>query len=145
MPKFTVDALYHEALKAFVDRLTEDQMKELSRSGAQSVSAISCYVESGRKFDKIMIATHKRGSSKTTSQVRYFVDRSTGDIFGAKSPHAPNMRWYFGNVRDADLWDWRGFHGEPIDPIKAGVVKVGQYGEYKHFQKQLYRTTRKAS
>ncbi len=88
------------------------------------------FVETGRKFDKIII----------DGTVRYFVARMTvpgkmeaGDIFGAKSKLAPNFRWYFGNLSNADKWNWADYHGKPEND--SSVMPVKGYGSYIHYRK----------
>ena len=88
------------------------------------------FVETGRKFDKVIV----------DGKVRYFVARSTiagkmeaGDIFGAKSKLAPNFRWFFGNLANADKWDWSEFHGKPVSD--TSVMPVKGYGAYVHYKK----------
>jgi hypothetical protein len=88
------------------------------------------FVETGRKFDKVIVE----------GKVRYFVARTTvpgkmdaGDIFGAKSKLAPNFRWYFGNLASADKWDWSEFHGKPVSD--TSVMAVKGYSTYIHYKK----------
>jgi hypothetical protein len=88
------------------------------------------FIESGRKFDKVIVE----------GKVRYFVARTAvagkmevGDIFGAKSKLAPNFRWYFGNVANADKWNWSEFHGKPESD--TSVLAVKGYGSYTHYKK----------
>lgn len=86
------------------------------------------YVETGRKFDKVIVE----------GKVRYFVARTSipdrmeaGDIFGAKSKLAPNFRWKFGNIADAAKWDWSEFHGKPVSDMNWMPIKG--YGSYVHY------------
>lgn len=88
------------------------------------------YVETGRKFDKVFV----------DGDVRYFVAKQTvegkmeaGDIFGAKSKLAPNFRWFFGMLANADKWDWSGKHGMPVSDDSVMAVKA--YGSYQHYKK----------
>lgn len=88
------------------------------------------YIETGRKFDKVYVE----------DKVRYFVARvdqgddiKEGDIYGAKSKLAPNFRWYFGTLANANKWDWSGYHGKPIDD--PSVVMVKGYGQYNHYKR----------
>jgi hypothetical protein len=88
------------------------------------------FVETGRKFDKVLVE----------GKVRFFVARTTvtgkmdaGDIFGAKSKLAPNFRWYFGNLVNADKWNWSEFH--PVPESDSSVMPVKGYGAYVHYKK----------
>lgn len=77
--------------------------------------------ETGRKFNKIIIRIG----------VRYFVEKSTGNIYGAKSYLAPNLNHYFGTVYNASKWNWAGFHGVNINDDTVRLV--GAYGPYQHY------------
>jgi hypothetical protein len=127
---------YLHRLFAFQNALAAALTTGMSEEDKKKYSAISVYFEQGRKFDKIMVAKYEHGNPDTTADVRYFVNKATEEIFGAKSPLAPNDRWYFGTLNSIGLWDWsKEPHGTPIDPVKAGVKEVGAYGKYRHFEK----------
>jgi hypothetical protein len=111
---------YSKALQDFVQRLTTDQQKKYGPS------TYAAY-ESGRKYDKILIDI---GSQRFA---RYFVNRSTGDIYGAKSFSAPNLKWWFGDIWNADKWEWSDFHGVPVSDDRIRAVK--QYAGYTHYIK----------
>lgn len=115
MAKTIVTTEYVSQFKAFLDLLAKVQDVKADPSG-------TVWFESGRKFDKVMIGNN----------VRYFVDRSKGIIYGAKSRLAPNMKWYFGTLSSASKWDWSGFHGTPV--TDDSVKLVGEYGGYKHYE-----------
>lgn len=135
MAKYNVGLSYLKALQAFTDRVGEDQTRTLVESGGGNEYATAVGFESGRRYDKVIIGTlDKKLNPVESPQVRYFVERATGKIFGAKSELAPNLKWYFGTLDTAHLWDWSGHHGVPKDPTKAGVVEVGGYGDYTHYE-----------
>lgn len=50
----------------------------------------------GRRFDRII----------TDEQVRYFIDRSTWEIFGAKSALQYNPRRWYGTLETVEEFDW---------------------------------------
>jgi len=77
----------------------------------------------GRKFDRIQIS----------DGVRYFVNKKTGEIFGARSYIAPNLKWYFGTLDTVDQWNWSDYHGRPLDDTTVRAIK--QYGPYTHYMK----------
>lgn len=87
------------------------------------------FIETGRKFDKVYVE----------GRVRYFVARQDmgdvkeGDIYGAKSKLAPNFRWFFGNLANADKWDWSELHGKPV--TDKSVIAVKGYGKYVHYKR----------
>lgn len=113
---------YAKALQEFVARLTTDQLANYP-AGTDVFAAY----ESGRKYDKIVLVTAGVRSA------RYFVNKSTGDIYGSKSWHAPNLNWWFGDIYNADKWDWTGFHGRPVSDDRIRAVK--QYAGYTHYIK----------
>jgi hypothetical protein len=92
------------------------------------------YIETGRKFDKIILTVDG------TPEVMYFVARhalpgrcDAGDIFGAKSKLAPNMRWYFGNLVNCTQWDWTG--DRPVPVSDTTVMAAKKYGTFIHYLK----------
>ena len=116
---------YHVALAAFITQLTNDLKRSHAEKGYKW--DIIAFVETGRKFDKILI---KDGES---TSVRYFIKRDDGTIYGAKSTFAANLRWYFGTIYTAPLWGWGDWHGHPInDP---SVRAVGGYAPYIHYMR----------
>jgi len=105
---------YRESIQAFIDLIQSHQG-----------DSADWFVHAGRKFDKIARMT---GILDEQNEVRYFVERSTGNIYGARSNTTPNLSWYFGNLNRCHLWDWTGFHGVPTsDP---GIRAVSHYGPY---------------
>lgn len=113
------------ALMKFCHRLQNDQQKLIQ--SLNTGKEIVVYSESGRKFDKVIIDFDGK------PDVRYFVRRADGSIFGAKSKFAPNLGWYFGTIYSADKWQWSGVHGVPVDDSSVRLVK--SYGPYKHYMK----------
>lgn len=132
---------YHRNLMHFVDVLAEHQAKGLDDAGEAADTMVGVTFETGRRYDKIVINFASKSSSRMDQEVRYYVEKETGTIYGAKSPTAPNTRHYFGNVADVDYWDWSGVYGVPLDldedgySEKAKVQQVGAYGDYPHFEK----------
>lgn len=131
-----VNREYLVARDAFVKLLSKDIGKAVAASNDKSIISITAAVESGRKYDKIVIATlrphpTKQGEHKATTEVRYFVERASGSIFGAKSPLAPNETRYFGRVENAKKWDWSGPGG--INESDNSVTEVGGYGDFVHY------------
>lgn len=120
---------YADLVDKFKTLLLEQQRKgEKERGMSESILMHSVSVEKGRKYDKVVMHATVNNSS-----VRYFIERKTGDIYGAKSWVAPNFNWYFGNINTASLWDWSDYHGRPVnDP---SVRPVGRYGPYQRYMK----------
>lgn len=128
---FVATLSYNEMLEVLVQKIQDEQLNAM---GPNTIT-VQVYVEKGRKFDRIMIATHKKGQL-TTAKPRYFVCKKRGNIYGALSPLAPNFKWYFGDLNTMYKWDWSGYHARPrVSPQDAGVVVVGRYGDYDHYEK----------
>lgn len=117
---------YAMALAKFCQRLQADQITGLQVVYEKHpIPELIVYYETGRKFDKIFIDVDGKSS------VRYFVNRSNGAIYGAKSKFAPNLQWYFGTIYNSHKWQWNGHHGVPIDDPTVRLVK--KYGVYHHY------------
>jgi hypothetical protein len=80
--------------------------------------------ELGRKYDKVQLYD--------VEDVRYFVERSTGTIYGARSNTTPHLGWYFGSLDRCHLWDWSGFHGVPTNDPDIRPFKT--YGPFVHYR-----------
>lgn len=132
--KVVLNAEYAQAIRAFVDLLNRERATGLAETepDVQAV-AVSFSYESGRKYDKIWLGSMKRGETAVSMHVVYFVERDGGNIYGAKSDTAPNLRHWYGALHTVGLWDWSGVRGVPKDEEKAGVRRVGGYGEYGHY------------
>jgi hypothetical protein len=127
--------MYQVALQKFVQRLTEDQRSAALVRGqtVEDVNGIAAFLHTGRKYDKVCISRINVDTGSISSEVRYFVDKKTGSIYGARSRLAPNFKWYFGEVETCNLWDWSGYHGVPInDPT---IRAVGSYGGYVRYMR----------
>jgi len=121
---------YAEGIENFCKLVLEHQREaEKTRHVPDSHRLQRVLTESGRKYDKVIF----RWDGQAHSEVRYFIERKTGDIYGAKSHLAPNMNWYFGNLLTAQLWDWSDFHGRPVKD--DSVRPVGRYGPYTRYMK----------
>jgi hypothetical protein len=66
------------------------------------------YIEGGR-FWKVYIEINTDGQYKNGS-VCYFVERSTGVIFGASGWKAYNPVHEYGNLETIDEWDWAPYY-----------------------------------
>jgi hypothetical protein len=134
-PKTEVNDTYRAARKKFEEILSNAQARARFESGATK-GTIGVVHDEGRKYDKILISYSPDPEARAGKpEVRYFVDRANGEIYGAKSPMAPNLKWYFGTIYEVEKWNWTGHHGVPLDEQAAGVRSVGAYGDYKHFEK----------
>lgn len=88
------------------------------------------FAETGRKFDKVYV----------DDKVMFFVARmdqtgiDIGDIFGRKTDQSPNLKWYYGNLKNAEKWDWNDpKHPRPVSDESVLVGK--KYGKFAHFIK----------
>lgn len=87
------------------------------------------FAETGRKFDKVY----------ADDKVMFFVARmdmpsgiKAGDIYGRKTNQAPNLHWFFGNLKNVEKWDW----SDPRrpKPVSDDSVVVGKkYGTFSHY------------
>lgn len=118
---------YSKALMQFCERIATDQRKVFAERTPNSPAELMVYFENGRKYDKIIVDLNDKPN------VRYFVDKQTGVIYGAKSPQAPNLSWYFGTLNTAKLWTWGDHHGVPVNDESVRLVKT--YGVYRHYMK----------
>ena len=121
---------YAEGVENFCKLVLEHQREADNGNGiAEKFLLQAVLTERGRKYDKVIFSWNGPGKD----DVRYFIERKTGNIYGAKSSVAPNMNWYFGNLATAPLWDWSDIHGRPIkdDSVRA----VGRYGPYTRYMK----------
>lgn len=89
-------------------------------------------VEQGRKYDKVRVFW-LNGNKVSKPELRFFVEQATGNIYGVKSPVAPNLNQYFGTVQTAEHWEWESKFPTPKDEEKAGVVCIGAYGDASHY------------
>jgi hypothetical protein len=122
---------YGTKLVKFINLLTSAQNTVPSSAQADSTDKkVSVTFVTGRKYDKVLI----------DGEVRYFIQKidrdgfHCGDILGAKSPLAPNPRWFFGSLDTIELWDWSAFHGKPVNDPSVREAKRG-YGDYKHYER----------
>ena len=110
-----MNELYLESLRKFVEQLRTDQNDN------------KWTFELGRKYDKVIF-----DETLTDMDVRYFVERSTGNIYGARSNTTPHLGWYFGNLDRCHLWDWSGHHGVPTNDPDIRPFKT--YGPFIHYR-----------
>ena len=92
--------------------------------------------ELGRKYDKVVcngtLASDIPVEKFREDEVRYFVERSTGNIYGARSNTTPHLGWYFGNLNRCHLWDWSSHHGVPTNDPDIRPFKT--YGPFIHYR-----------
>lgn len=130
-----VDPHYYDSLKKFTELLSAGLTKALADKGAEDREGVMVFNETGRKYDKILVSRIVAGAERPEkAEVRFFVDRDTGAIYGPKSPQAPNEKRYFGTVYSAKQWNWSLESPEPLNEEKAGVVKVRGYGNVSHYE-----------
>jgi hypothetical protein len=98
---------YTESINAFQNVL--DQICEV------------CEVKVGRRFDRIVV----------DGEVRYFVDRNSWEIFGAKSSFQYNPRRQYGKLDTIAQFDWA-----KNRPILGTAVEVDWNAREASIQKQ---------
>jgi hypothetical protein len=132
MAKREITPAYFNDLQKFAELLQAGQQKALDEKGKTN-TVVTAIIESGRKFDKVKLAFIRADKPTPKPETVYFVDREDGAIYGVKSQLAPNLKWYFGNIKNSDKWDWSGKHGVPVND--TSVREIGKYGDYKHFER----------
>lgn len=86
---------YVESLQNFVDTLKQ--------------SFASVGLQTGRRFDRVSV----------NGAVKYFVDRNSWEIFGAKSAIQFNPRRHFGKLDTVSDFDW--VTGLPLDNTQSSA------------------------
>lgn len=71
----------------------------------------------GRRFDRISV----------NGSVKYFVDRHTWNIYGAKSSFQYNPRWEYGTLKTIQEFDW--FTGFPRSGTPAETAWMAREAE----------------
>lgn len=139
MAKIEVSIDYLTAVNRFKSRLSD----VLTTSGEfPNAVSVAVDVSNGRKFDRVRIGyTYKEVNPDTGETelkvspwtVRFFISRTTGEIYGKKSELAPNMNWFFGDVFSIDEWEWTSTGATPKDLTK--YEKVSSYDKYVHYRR----------
>jgi hypothetical protein len=134
----TITVAYLTALVGFVTRLERHQKKalEVPQDKLPEFRGVTISIESGNKYDKVLRSvTRARQAnpekSRTTTEVLYFVEKATGEVYGARSEIAPNLTRYFGKVENASKWNWSG--DTAVNVSDDSVEEVGEYGDTKHY------------
>lgn len=92
---------------------------------------VAVNIESGRKFDRIMVRYVLSDKTETQPEVWFFVDRKDGTIYGRKSDISPNLRWYYGTIFTTDQWEWSGNFASPKHPEQFD--KLDKYGTLERY------------
>lgn len=121
---------YTVALKEFVERLQAEQRKGFKARGVSNAQHLIALHATGRRYDRVQVQVVGARAEPVT---KYFVDKETGEIYGAKSAQAPNLKWYFGTIYTAHKWDWSDVHGIPVSDRTVRAVKT--YGPYTQYMK----------
>lgn len=153
-----IDLGYMKQRDYFASLLAAEQTRPLVEQGTAENMSVIAMIQPGRRFDRVVIVTLNPNAPHLKDQVkqeiRYFIESSTGTIFGPKSDKAPNPRQYYGTLDTVDDWDWSGVFGEPKDlkadshgdmvSQRAGVKRSGKYGIYYHYEPLKKKATQKA-
>lgn len=83
-----------------------------------STATGSVAVKSGRKYDRILFSF----PPLTVESTRYFVDKTTWEIFGAKSSFQHNPRRLFGTLDMIDEYDWSTEIPTPLPKTNAEIL-----------------------
>lgn len=82
-------------------------------------------IDIGRKYDRIYIQTYHNGQPNQ-KMARYFVDRHTWTIYGAKSYTQINERRTYGTLDMIDQYDWKPYYGIPIAGTEAETLHLAR-------------------
>jgi len=136
--KLTFNWEYETQKQTFKNRLAAILQK------AMKPARVVVVIEPGRKYDKLLVGSLvEKKLSKL--DLKFFIDRKDGSIYGVKSPVAPNTMHYYGTIYTADLWDWTQEYPIPYDAAAAGVVALPRtYGEYVRYAKLGSKEAKKA-
>lgn len=123
---------YDVLLARFVQQLQNEQQQGVQIRQETNVANVTVKTLTGRKFDRIVVCiNYKNVQTEPWEDVYYFVNRFTGEIFGAKSRLAPNLNHFFGLISNVAKWDWSGRSG--INKSDGTVREVGRYGQFRHY------------
>lgn len=140
MAKIDVSIDYLSAVNRFTTLLSDTLTA--NKEFPNAVSPIAVDVCNGRKFDRVRVSYNYTEVNPETGEtetkvapwsVRFFISRTTGEIFGKKSEVAPNPNWFFGDVYSADEWEWTSIGATPKDLTK--YEKVSSYDKYVHYRR----------
>lgn len=139
MSKIEVSIDYLAAVNRFKSRLSDVLTTNGEFPNTEPVSVDVC---NGRKFDRVRISypysepnpvTGENESKVLPWTVRFFISRTTGEIFGRKSELSPNLNWFFGDIYSIDDWEWTSTGATPKDLTK--YEKVSTYDKYVHYRR----------
>ncbi len=120
MSKINIGISYISNSQKFIDKIKAD----IHNPNYQ------IFIENGRKYDKITFLNIKTSETET----KYFIERKTGDIYGAKSNTIPHLKWYYGNIENCEKWDWSGEYGG-VSISDNSVVLEMEFKGYRHYKK----------
>jgi hypothetical protein len=75
----------------------------------QSTHNANVMLQTGRRFERVLV----------NGQTRFFVDKNTWEIFGAKSNFQYNPRRQYGAIDTVEQFDWIKLMPIPNSPIEA--------------------------
>jgi hypothetical protein len=134
------EARYNRNLGAFIERLQE-QRGGMLKAQDSTIHDVDFTVVTGRRFDTIK-QTIVRTNRKT--ETAFFVERSTGTIYGKKSELAVNENHWFDTIYVSRRWDWSLEFPEPKKSFRDEYTESRGYGGYKHFRAKDSKKTRAA-
>ncbi len=85
-------------------------------------------IDVGRKYDRIYIQTYHNGQPNQ-KLARYFVDRNSWEILGAKSYHQVNPRRIYGTLDSVGQYDWAPYYGVPKAGTSAERIHLAREAE----------------
>jgi hypothetical protein len=85
-------------------------------------------IDVGRKYDRIYVQTYHNGKPNQKI-VRYFVNRNSWEILGAKSFHQVNERRVYGTLDSVKQYDWAPYYGVPKACTSAERIHLAREAE----------------
>ena len=82
---------------------------------------IQVFIDQGPKYTRFSMTTW----NETDKRSLYFVENSTGKIFGCESWRKPNLRRQYGTLDTINDWYWAGYDAVSLKGINPLVRKQG--------------------
>jgi len=93
--------------------------RSMSKYYPNLTNFITIEVQPGAKYDRIV----EREGEKNGGHVVYFVEKSTGNIYGAESWKKPNFKRQYGDLSTINEWDWTPYYAISKTGIDSLVPK----------------------
>jgi hypothetical protein len=98
---------------SYVTKVEEFRMALQSADAGCKQNGDTVGIDVGRKYDRIYIQTYHDGKPNQ-KMARYFVDRHSWVIYGAKSFTQINERRVYGTLDTVGQYNWAPYYGVPL-------------------------------